>query len=194
MNKIIEKIKRHFRFGRLKYLRFERSYLKNKNENTNIKFLLRGIAGSLVLLIVIMLLPPVEYILMYLTGTDDKLELLKFIGLGISGLIAVFGVIGLLQRAAALDAQNKLTEKGHIQERFKTATEHLGSEHASVRIAAFNEFCHLVEIKPDWRKTIFDILCGHLRQTTKDKNYHKKEKKLNTTPNELNLQKKYKIY
>ncbi len=175
MNEIIEKIKSYFRCGKLKYLRFEDSYLKNENENINIKFLLRGIAGSLVLLIVIMLLPPVEYILMYLTGTDDKLELLEFIGLGMSGIIAVFGVIGLLQRAAALDTLNKLTEKGHIQERFKTATEHLGSERASVRIAAFNEFCHLVEIKPNWRKNIFDILCGHLRQTTTDKNYQTKE-------------------
>ncbi len=44
-----------------------------------------------------------------------------------------------------------------------------------MRIAAFNEFCHLVEIKPDLRKTIFDILCGHLRQTTTDKNYQTKE-------------------
>ena len=171
----MNKIKSYFCLLITKYREFEDSYLKNENENTNIKFLLRGIAGSLVLLIVIMLLPPVEYILMYLTGTDDKLELLEFIGLGMSGIIAVFGVIGLLQRAAALDALNKLTEKGHIQERFKTATEHLGSEHASVRIAAFNEFCHLVEIKPDLRKTIFDILCGHLRQTTTDKNYQTKE-------------------
>ena len=192
MNEIIKKITKHFcfgtikclefikssyiyRFGKIQYLKIERSYLKNTNENTNRKFLLRGIAALFILSIFVMLFPPVKFIFMYLTGTKTKLALLEFIGLGISGIIALFGVGGLLQRATALDKQNKISEEGQVQERFKTATEHLGSEHASVRIAAFNEFCHLVEIKPDLRKTIFDILCGHLRQTTTDKNYQTKE-------------------
>ncbi len=184
MNEITRKIKRYCRFGKLKYIRFERSYLKNKNKNTNRKFLLRGLVGSLILLIGVMLFPPVEYILMYLTGTNDKLELLEFIGLGMSGIIAVFGVVGLLQRAAALDEQNKITEKGHVHERFKVATEHLGNESVSVRIAAFNEFCHLAEIEPDWQKNILDILCAHIRQTTKDANYKGSKGELNTAEHE----------
>ena len=102
----------------------------------------------------------------------DKPEFIKLIGLGIGGIIATFSVVGLLRRAASGDEQNILTEKGHVHERFKAATEHLGNEKSvSARVASFNEFYHIVEIEPGFRKTIFDILCAHLRQTTKDKNY-----------------------
>ncbi len=137
----------------------------------NRKFFLWGIGVFFVVLV----LPP--SIFTYITGENNtKLEFIKLIGWGMSGLIAILGVMGLFQRAAALDKQNEMTEKGHIHERFKVATEHLGSEHISVRIAAFNEFYHLAEIESNLRKTIFDILCAHLRQTTKDENYQKKEK------------------
>ncbi len=127
MNDIVNKITKYFCFrtikclefikhlyiyrcGKTKYLKIERSYLKNTNENTNRKFLLRGIAALFILSIFVMLFPPVEFIFMYLAGTQTKLELLKFIGLGISGIIALFGVGGLLQRATALDKQNKISE------------------------------------------------------------------------------------
>ena len=173
MNEIIEKIKRHFRFRKKRYIRFERSYLKNKNERAILKFLLRSFVFSFILLIGVMLLPPVKYILMYLTGTSGKLELIQLIGWGMSGIIAVFVAFGLLQRAAALDKQNEISEKGNFHERFKTATEHLSSDQVSLHISAFNEFYHIAEIEPDLRKTILNILCAHLRQTTKDKNYQR---------------------
>ena len=132
----------------------------------NRKFFLWGIG----VFVVVLILPP--SIFTYIAGENNtKLEFIKLIGWGMSGLIAILGVMGLFQRAAALDKQNEMTEKGHIHERFKVATEHLGSEHISVRIAAFNEFYHLAEIESNLRKTIFDILCAHLRQTTKDENY-----------------------
>ncbi len=173
MNEIIEKIRRYFRFRWIKYIRFERSYLKNKSERAILKFLLRGFVFSLILLIGVMLLPPVKYIFMYLTGTSGKLELIQLIGWGMSGIIAVFVAFGLLQRAAALDKQNEISEKGNFHERFKTATEHLSSDRVSLHISAFNEFYHIAEVEPDLRKTIFNILCAHLRQTTKDKDYQK---------------------
>ncbi len=141
----------------------------------NRKLLLWGIVVLLaVILIAVMIFSSVECFFMSLTGIKTKPELIKLIGWGISGLIAILGVMALFQRAAALDKQNEMTEESHIQERFNKATEHLGHASMSVRIAAFNAFCHLVEIKPDWRKTIFDILCAHLRQTTNE-NYQKKE-------------------
>ena len=167
--------------------------------NKNLKFLLCGITIFLVILIAVMLIPPCSSIFMYIAGEKAKLELIKFVGWGISGLIAIFGVVGLFQRAEALEKQNKInedahneqakalnkqhemTEKGHIHERFKAATEHLGNERDSVRIAAFNEFYRLAKItakiteEKGLKETIFDILCAHLRQITKDKNYQKKE-------------------
>ncbi len=121
----------------------------------------------------VMLYPDIKSTLMDLTGINTKPELLKFIGLGMSGIIATLGVVGLLQRATALNEQNEISEKGHVHERFKAATEHLGSERTSVRIAAFYEFYRLakIESEPDLQKTIFGILCAHLRQTTTHKNY-----------------------
>ena len=144
----------------------------------NRKFVLWGIAVLFFVLIaiIVMATPPDDSIFMYIAGEKAKLEIIKLIGWVISGLIAIFGVVGLFKRAAALDKQNEMTEKSHIHERFKTATEHLGNERVSVRIAAFNEFYHLAEIEPDLQKTIFDILCAHLRQTTKDKNYQPDER------------------
>ncbi len=168
---IAKKIKRYFRYICIKCLKFERSCIKNRNDNTNYKFLLRGIVIFLIPVIGVMLFSSVEFMFIRLTGANSKLELLKFMGWGMSGLIAIFGVIGLLQRAAALDAQNKISEKRHIHECFKAAIEHLDSNRISVRISAFYEFYRLAEIELDLRKTIFDILCAHLRKTTKHKDY-----------------------
>ncbi len=137
-----------------------------------------GIAILFCLFILVMLLPSAKCIYMYFTGITTKSELLEFIGWGMGGFIATLGAVGLLRRAAELSEQNKLTEKGHVHERFKAATEHLGNEKSdSVRIASFNEFYRLAEITAEMteekglRETIFDILCAHLRQTTKDEDY-----------------------
>ncbi len=171
----------------------------------NRKFLFWGsIAGLIILLIiligvmiwVIQLSPNDPIFMMYIAGKTAKLEVIKLIGWGMSGLIAILSVIGLLRRAAALDKQNEMTEKGHIQERFKATTEHLGSERVSVRISAFYEFYRLAELDPKsgLKLTVFDILCAHLRQTTKDKIYQEKQ----TTPTEevqslLNIVFKYNL-
>ena len=156
------------------------------------KFLL---CTPVLIFLIIAALPPCWSIFMYITGTSEnpKLEVLKLVGWGISGLIAIFGVVGIFKRAEALDKQNtnnkdahdkqiealnkqhKMIEKGHVHERFKTATEHLDNERVLVRIAAFNEFYDVAEIEPDLRKTILNILCTHLRLTTKHKDYKPKE-------------------
>ncbi len=200
--------------------------MKNKNTpdpsitHKTLKCLLQCDIGAIVILlilsIVVMYSCDVEKYFVGLTNAGNKLELLKFIGWIISGLIAILGVIGLFQRATALDKQNEINqnahdqqtealekqretneknhkqqaavlkeqretnEKSHVQERFKAATEHLGNERASVRIAAFYEFYRLIKIEsePDLREHVFDILCAHLRQTTKHKDYTPEEKVL----------------
>ncbi len=156
------------------------------------KFLL---CTPVLVFLIIAALPPCWSIFMHITGTSEnpKLEVLKLVGWGISGLIAIFGVVGIFKRAEALDKQNtnnkdahdeqiealnkqhKMIEKGHVHERFKTAIEHLDNERVLVRIAAFNEFYDVAEIEPDLRKTILNILCTHLRLTTKHKDYKPKE-------------------
>ncbi len=142
----------------------------------NRKFFLWGIG----VFVVVLILPP--SIFTYIVGGNTpKLEFIKLIGWGMSGLLAILGVMGLFQRAAALDKQNEMTEKGHIHERFKAAIEHLGTKRVSVRIAAFYEFYRLAEIESDLKEPIFDILCAHLRKSTKDKNYQKKKEEPDIT-------------
>ena len=135
--------------------------------------------GMLGLMILVMLCPGIEADFRGYTGygKEDKPELIKLIGLGMSGVIATLGVVGLLRRAAAVDEQNTISKKGQVYERFKTAIEHVGNEkNVLARIAAFNEFYYVAEIEPGLRKSIFNLLCAHLRQITKDKDYKNKIK------------------
>ncbi len=179
MNDIRGKIKRCVCLGKIiyrklesSYINFEHSYLENKNEKTILKFLLRGIVVLSVLLILVILFPPIEFVFNYLTGEKSKLEFIKIIGWGMSGLIAIFGVIGLLQRASAQDEQNKITRDGQRNERMKTAKESLASKDLLVRIASFNDFYYLASIEPDLQKYIFITLHSYLQQKIiKDKKY-----------------------
>ena len=120
----------------------------------------------------------------WLLGAKDKNETIKFIGLGMSGVLAVIIALALNRRAAAqaesaaaMVENNKLIEKGHIDERFKAAVQSLGSEQPSVRIAAFYQFYHLAKGNPDkdFISNVFDILCAHLRQITSKEEYRNGE-------------------
>ena len=104
---------------------------------------------------------------------NNKAEVLRLIGWGMSGVLAAIVAVGLNRRAAAMDKQNDLTEKGHIDERFKVAVQGLAGEQPSVRIAAFYQFYYLAKDNPDmgFRSSIFDILCAHLRQITSAADY-----------------------
>ena len=113
-------------------------------------------------------------------GAESKSEVIKLIGLGMGGALAVIGTVLLNRRAdamassaAAMAQNNELIEKGHIDERFKAAIESLGHALASVRIAAFHQFYNLAKgsSDKDFVKSIFDILCSHLRQITSDDDY-----------------------
>ena len=108
---------------------------------------------------------------------EGKNETIKLIGLGLGGALAAMGTVALNRRAAAMMQQNTLIERGHIDERFKTAVQSLGSEHPSSRIAAIYQFYYLAKGSPDkdFVKSIFDILCAHLRQIASKEEYRKDE-------------------
>ena len=97
---------------------------------------------------------------------DDKAEMLRLIGWGMGGVLAAIGVIALNRRATAM-------EKGLIDEQFKAAVQGLAGMQSSVRIAAFYQFYYLAKDNPDmdFRSSIFDILCAHLRQMTSESYY-----------------------
>ena len=136
-----------------------------------------------------------------LPGLSKKnLETLKFVGIGMGGLLVALQALMSYKRAKALEdtaktqadaakAQakateeqakaNKLTEQGQRQERLKNAIEHLGHEKDSVRLGGAYELFHLAKdtLKEDAKEklsqTVFDILCAHIRRTTGESEYRK---------------------
>ena len=111
-----------------------------------------------------------------LLGLSEKNKILTFLGLGMGGiLIALQALIASGQTKAMEDAVLK-TERGQRQERLKNTIEHLGHDSDSVRLGGAYELFHLSEETKGLRKTVLDILCAHIRQTTGEDEYLKKHK------------------
>ena len=135
-----------------------------------------------------------------LLGLSNKNETLKFLGIGMGGILIALQALMSYQRAKAMEktaeaqadaanAQarateeqakaNQHTEQGQQQERFRNAIEHLGHKSDSVRLGGAYELFHLVQDTPETpelRQTVHDILCAHIRQTTGEKEYREKHK------------------
>ncbi len=133
-----------------------------------------------------------------LPGLSKKnLETLKFVGIGMGGLLVALQALMSYKRAKALEdtaktqadaakAQarateeqakaNKLTEQGQRQERLKNAIEHLGHEKDSVRLGGAYELFHLAKDTKELRQTVLDILCAYVRQTTGKDEYRETHK------------------
>ncbi len=105
---------------------------------------------------------------------QPKYEALKFLGIGMGGILIALQALMSYKRAKAMEDTASHTEQGLRQERLKNAIEHLGHEKDSVRLGGAYELFHLAEDNKDLRKTAFDMLCLHIRQTTGEKEYQKK--------------------
>ena len=111
----------------------------------------------------------------------EKYDVLKFIGYCVAGVVSIWLAWAANKRANAMDATAKNTEKGQRQERLKNAIEHLGHDRDSVRMSGAHELFHLAKDTEDLRQTVMDILCAHIRQTTRGKDYQAEHK---TKPSE----------
>ena len=123
-------------------------------------------------------------------GLPEKNEILKFLGIGMGGVLLAIQAVMSFKRAQAMEdaakAQagatkqqakaNENTEKGLRQERLKNAIEHLGHGSDSVRLGGAYELFHLAEEIKELRRTVFDILCAHIRRTTGEAEYREKHK------------------
>ena len=107
-------------------------------------------------------------------GLTEKEETLKFLGIGLGGVLLALQALMSYRRAKALEDTVRNTEQGQRQERLKNAIEHLGHDKDSVRLGGAYELFHLAEDIEEWRQTILDILCAHIRQTTGEAEYRKK--------------------
>ena len=108
------------------------------------------------------------------TKTWKKYEALKLLGLGLGGLLLALQALMSYKRAKALEDNVETTERGQRQERLKNAIEHLGRESDSVRLGGAYELFHLARDTPDLRQTVLDILCAHIRRTTREPEYREK--------------------
>ena len=120
---------------------------------------------------------------------SKKYETLKFLGIGMGGVLLALQALISYKRAKALEdtanaqaeaakAQakateeqakaNEKTEQGQRQERLKNAIEHLGHDSESVRIAGAYELHQLArDIEESrFRRTVLDILDAYIRRTT----------------------------
>ena len=146
-----------------------------------------------VALLSIMCCDSAEKFIVQLLGVEEpkKYEALKFLGIGMGGVLLTMQAVIANKRAKAMEktakaqAQateeqakaNKNTEQGQRQERLKNAIEHLGHDRDSVRLGGAYELFHLAEDedtaegKKDLRQTVLDILCAHIRWTTGKSEY-----------------------
>ena len=119
-----------------------------------------------------------------------KDEILSFIGIAMGGILIALQALASYRRAKAMEdaasaqaeaskahAQaNQYTERGQRQERLKNAIEHLGHSSVSVRLGGAYELFHLAEDNRELNQTVMDILCAHIRGTTKKEKYRGKYK------------------
>ena len=143
--------------------------------------LLSGLIGTLGLLFVVfvavLVFDCVEAGILNLLGLElkkgEKIEALKFLGLGMGGILLVLQALASHKRAKAMEDAVLKTELGQQQERMKNAIEHLGNASDSVRLGGAYELFHLAEDTEDrgQRQTVLDILCAHIRWTTLERQY-----------------------
>ena len=159
------------------YWRFCRRYFKpwwKKDPLIHSLYLFIGVLG--LCLFIVVFLTGKGGIFAWLLNTSGKNETIRFIALGMGGVLAAIGAVAFSHRANAQIEHNKLIEKGHIDERFKSAIENLGHGEASIRIASFHQFYYLAKNQPDnFRKSVFDILCSYLRALPQYQSHRLKE-------------------
>ncbi len=134
--------------------------------------------------------------LCYSLGVEDKRDVIQSLALALAGLVSALAVLAALRRATALNktaqaqvetaqAQDKTaqaqadvvkaTEKGHRQQRFRDAVDHLGKEHVSVRHGGAYALFYLALDEERLRASIAEILCAHIRGTTSTEAAYREE-------------------
>ena len=120
-----------------------------------------------------------------LSGLANSNDVLKILGFAIGGLVLMLQALIANKRAKAMEGTakaqvdaNRKTEQGQRQERLKNAIEHLGNKSESVRLGGAYELFHLANDTEHLEKdtellqqTALDILCAHIRRTTRDEQY-----------------------
>ena len=128
-------------------------------------------------------------------GLTEKNGTLKFLGIGMGGVLLALQAVIANRRAKAMEKQanaqvdsvevqaeavreqakaNQATEQGRRQDRLKDAIDHLGHNSDSVRLGSAHELFQLAQDTPGFRVTVLSILCDHIRRMTGEDEYQKK--------------------
>ena len=135
--------------------------------------------GLVVVIVVVLSTPSPEWIYPTL-GLSQKNDVLRFLGFGIGGTLLALSAVISYKRAKAFEDTAQNQEKGLRQERLKNAIKHLADRSASVRLGGAYELFHLakdtraLDQTEDLSQTALDILCAHIRQTTREAEYIQK--------------------
>ena len=174
-------------------------YLRNENLFSRFQAVLISLLVVLVVVFAVVMFSDSPEWIFNLLGIAEKLkyEALKFLGIGMGGILLALQALMSYKRAKAMEqtaeaqanaanAQarateeqakaNEHTERGQRQDRLKNAIEHLGHEKDSVRLGGAYELFHLAEDTEDLRQTVLEILCAHIRQTTSEDRYRERHK------------------
>jgi uncharacterized protein YjbI with pentapeptide repeats len=112
------------------------------------------------------------------TTNSPNFEIMKFSAYIIGGILLVWQIYLTNLRTKAAESTAKashknlmILEKGQVQERFKNAITHLGSENEAVNLGAVYTLHHIAKDCSELRKSVFDILCSYIRETTSKQTY-----------------------
>ena len=106
-----------------------------------------------------------------LLGLLEKNDILSFLGIGMGGVLVALQAVASYKRARAMEDTVTNSEHGKSQERLKNAIEHLGNDSDSVRLGGAYELFHLAKDSSDLRQSVLDVLCAHVRGTTRSQDY-----------------------
>ena len=155
----------------------------NVAKSVYVRLLVAMLIFLLVLFIFVIFNNGMEKYISDLLGSTDKSDTLKFLGIGIGGILLILQAVASYKRAEAMEDTAKEqakavlnTEQGQRQERLKNAIEHLGHLSDSVRLGGAYELFHLAKDTEELGQTVLDILCAHVRRTTGEDGYRKAHK------------------
>lgn len=104
---------------------------------------------------------------------SPRFELLKFFAYLVGGVLLIWQIYLTNRRTKASEKTAEAaiksvdaTLKGQVQERFKNAIDQLGNPNEAVNLGAIYTLHHIARDSTDLRKTVFDILCSYIRETT----------------------------
>jgi len=140
------------------------------------------------LIILAVIITSFEYVACYLYGESPNYrgEYAKLISTTFVGFLAIVALWLNYKRTKSIDKQtanqtnqikelvkqNQISEKGQVNERFKNAIVHIGSDNSAIVLGGIYALHEIARDVKEFRKTVFEILCSYLREkTSKDKDW-----------------------